>query len=250
MTNPIYAVGDIHGELELLRDAVWKIERDGGNDARVVFVGDYVDRGPHSREVIQFLIDGITKGKNWKCLLGNHDRMFSMFMEEYPRPDPRLHRRYNWLHDRLGGRDTLASYGVVVRGGDSIRTIHKQARAMVPTSHMKFIRSLDYCYQHGDLLFTHAGIRPGIPLAQQNRDDLIWIRDEFLEDTRPHPWLVVHGHTPVPYPRHFGNRVNLDTGSGYGDALSTAVFEGSDCWILENNGRAQLLPEPLCLTQP
>jgi len=89
MTQPIYAIGDIHGELDMLRDAIWKIERDGGADAEVVFVGDYVDRGPQSRDVIDYLIDGLAKGKNWKCLVGNHDRMFAMFMEIRPRTDPR-----------------------------------------------------------------------------------------------------------------------------------------------------------------
>jgi len=246
MTRPIYAVGDVHGELELLHEAIWKIERDGGGDAEVVFLGDYVDRGPQSREVIDYLINGLAKGKNWKCLMGNHDRMFSMFMEEQPRNDPRLRRRYHWLHDRLGGLTTLASYGVDSRHGESLRSIHTRARAAVPGAHIKFINSLDYHHRHGDLLFVHAGIRPGIPLAQQDRNDLIWIREEFLEDSRVHPWLVVHGHTPVPYARHFGSHVNLDTGSGYGALLSSAVFEGTNCWILKDNGRDQLLPEPLC----
>jgi len=248
MTQPIYAVGDIHGELEQLHKAIWKIERDGGEDAQVVFVGDYVDRGPQSREVLDYLIEGLSAGKNWKCLLGNHDRMFTLFLKDSPCADPRLKRPLHWMHDRLGGKETLASYGVYVDDADTLKSIHKQARQAVPTAHIEFIKSLDYCYRHGDLLFVHAGIRPGVPLAQQKRGDLIWIRDEFLEDTRPHPWLVVHGHTPVPHARHFGNHVNLDTGSGYGEHLSSAVFEGTDCWILEDNGRAQLLPEPSCLT--
>jgi len=245
MRHPVYAIGDIHGELDLLHDAIGKIERDGGDDAHVVFVGDYVDRGPQSREVLDYLIDGLAKGKNWKCLIGNHDRMFSMFMEVKPRTDPRLRRQFHWLDDRLGGKETLASYGVDATDDASVRSIHKQARTVVPKAHIEFINSLDYHYQYDDLLFAHAGVRPGVPLARQSKDDLIWIRDEFLEDTTKHPWLVVHGHTPVPYARHFGNHVNLDTGSGYGDVLSAAVFEGDDCWILKDYGRDQLLPEPL-----
>lgn len=242
MKNRIYAIGDIHGELDMLHNAIAKIEEDGGSCARVVFLGDYIDRGPHSREVIEFLIDGLAIGKNWLCLLGNHDRMFTMFMEDYPRTDVRFTVGYHWLHDRLGGRETLASYGVTVDDKDIILSIHNRARVAVPSAHIEFLQSLQYSHQEGDLLFVHAGIRPGVPFDQQNQDDLIWIRKEFLEDTRQHPWLVVHGHTPVQVARHFGNRVNLDTGAGYGKSLTTAVFEGTDCWVLTDTGRTVLLP--------
>ncbi len=243
MENRIYVIGDIHGELNMLQGAIARIEADGGSDAKVVFLGDYVDRGAHSREVIEFLIEGLSAGKNWLCLLGNHDRMFGLFMEEYPRTDARLSRRYTWLHDRLGGKETLASYGIHADDGEILGDVHNRARATVPEKHIEFIKSLEYSHQEGGLLFVHAGIRPGVPFKQQDKDDLIWIRGEFLEDTRPHPWLVVHGHTPVPTAHHYGNRVCLDTGAGYGKQLTCAVFEDMECWLLSDAGRTPLLPD-------
>jgi len=227
----------------MLKDAIAKIEMDGGADASVVFLGDYVDRGAHSREVIEFLINGQREARNWRYLLGNHDRMFSMFMEDYPRNDVRLPIGYYWLHDRLGGRETLASYGVNVADRERMFSVHNRARDAVPSAHVEFLRSLHYFHQQDDLLFVHAGIRPGVPFDQQEKDDLIWIRKEFIEDKRSHPWLVVHGHTTVPEAQHFGNRVSLDTGAGYGEPLTTAVFEGTDCWLLTDAGRTPLLPQ-------
>lgn len=245
MTDSIYAIGDIHGELQMLRQAIDNIENDGGSDATVVLLGDYIDRGPHSRGVIEFLMNGLAKGKNWICLLGNHDRMLLHFMEDYPRTDVRFRVGYHWLHERLGGRETLASYGVTINDSDTILNVHQRARAAVPASHLDFLHRLGYFHRHHELLFVHAGIRPGVPLEQQHHDDLIWIRDEFHRDTRRHPWLVVHGHTPVSAARHYGNRVNLDTGAGYGKPLTSAVFNGRNGWQLSAGERSRLLPQPL-----
>ena len=136
----------------------------------------------------------------------------------------------------MGGSQTLASYGVIEPDLDA-------ARAAVPERHRAFLRSLPHSHLVGDLLFVHAGLDPRVPLEWQGPDDLIWIRGEFLEDTRPHPWLVVHGHTPVPTAHHYGNRVCLDTGAGYGKQLTCAVFEDIDCWLLSDAGRTPLLPD-------
>ncbi|OED37099.1 serine/threonine protein phosphatase [Chromatiales bacterium (ex Bugula neritina AB1)] len=243
MNNQIYAIGDIHGELEQLHAAIAKIEKDSGPAARIVFLGDYIDRGAQSRQVIEYLSDGLAAGNDWICLMGNHDRMLTLFMEDYPRTDIRFRVNYHWLHKRLGGRETLASYGVEIDDNDTILSVHTRARAAVPQAHIDFIKSLQYHYEQDDLLFVHAGIRPGVPLDQQDHNDLIWIRDEFHDDTRTHPRLVIHGHTPVPEATHYGNRVNLDTGSGYGKPLTTAVFEGTNCWLLTETGRVPLLPD-------
>ena len=245
MTNRIYAVGDIHGELGMLEEAISKIERDGGAEDRVVFIGDYIDRGPDSRGVIEFLMKGIASNKNWICLTGNHDQMFSMFMEDHPRTPLQIRIRFHWLHERIGGRETLASYGVVVDDNDVMQDVHSRARTSVPREHIDFLDSLPFFYEQEGLLFVHAGIRPGVPLAQQDNNDLLWIRAEFLEDTRTHPFLVVHGHTPVSMAVNYGNRVNLDSGAGYGNQLTTAVFEGRNCWKLTDSGRQPMLPKPL-----
>ncbi|MEX0318055.1 MAG: metallophosphoesterase [Ruegeria sp.] len=244
MTTPIYAIGDIHGQLGMLQDALARVEADGGPDARIVFLGDYTDRGPDSRGVIDVLIEGLNAGRNWITLKGNHDRMFAMFMHEHPTNDDRLLVGYHWLHERIGGIETLASYGVPVVDGDRIYEIHERARAAVPVAHLDFLNALPVSHQEGELLFVHAGIRPGVPLEEQTEHDLIWIRHEFLQDPRPHPWLVVHGHTPAKQAEHCGNRINLDAGAGYGRPLVSAVFEGRRCWRLTDHGRVPLEPSP------
>ncbi|MFT6658132.1 metallophosphoesterase family protein [Maritalea sp.] len=242
MSDPIYAIGDIHGQFEMLQRALEKIERDGGPDAKIVFLGDYVDRGPQSQQVIQLLMDGSNAGKNWTCLLGNHDRMFSMFMEDYPRNDSQLLVGYHWLHDRIGGLTTLASYDVDGADRQRIYHLHENARSTVPAEHLQFLKNLVPYHLGEKLLFVHAGIRPGVAIQEQTENDLVWIREEFLDDPRAHPWLVVHGHTNIPVATHYGNRVNLDSGAGYGYPLSTAVFEGQKCWLLTDDGRTSLKP--------
>ena len=117
-----------------------------------------------------------------------------------------------------------------------------QARAAVPQAHRDFISALPRHIEQDGLLFVHAGIRPGVPLAHQDPEDLIWIRDGFLEESRPHPWLVVHGHTAIDLPFHYGNRVNLDGGAGYGRTLYPVVFEGTSAWMLDEAGRLPLVP--------
>lgn len=243
MTQPIYAIGDIHGQREMLETALARIEADGGPDARVVFLGDYVDRGPDSHGVIDILAEGMAAGRNWVCLLGNHDRMFSMFLEDYPRTDDRLLVGYDWLHARIGGEETLGSYGVEVGERRRIHEVHAEARQAVPDHHRAFLAALPDYHQEGELLCVHAGIRPGVALQEQIQNDKIWIRQEFLEYQGAHPWLVVHGHTQVAAPEHHGNRVNLDSGAGFGRQLTAAVFEGRKSWVLEEAGRRPLLAE-------
>ena len=242
MTSPIYAIGDIHGQLDMLVTALERIEADGGPDARIVFLGDYTDRGPNSRGVIDLLQRGQAEGRNWVILLGNHDRMFSMFLEDYPRTDSQLLVGFHWLHPRIGGVETLASYGVDVVDGDRTYKVHERTQAAVPQSHKDFLSNLPSHHQEGDLLFVHAGIRPGVALVDQDIDDKIWIREVFLSHPDTHPWLVVHGHTHVPRPEHHGNRVNLDSGAGFGRPLTAAVFEGRNVWVLGESGRVALLP--------
>ncbi len=237
-----YAVGDIHGQRAMLETALERIETDGGPDAQVVFLGDYVDRGPDSSGVLEILARGLEEGRNWICLMGNHDRMMRHFLEEKPRSDPYMLVTHNWFHPSIGGRETLASYGLDVEDSTRLFQIHARAQETVPDHHMQFLERLAPYHETDDLLFVHAGIRPGVPLAKQSEDDLIWIRAEFHDDRRAYPWLVVHGHTPVQRATHYGNRVNLDTGAGYGRPITVAAFEGTECSLLTAHGRTSLRP--------
>ncbi|MBR9844556.1 MAG: serine/threonine protein phosphatase, partial [Rhodobacteraceae bacterium] len=212
------------------------------SDASVVFLGDLVDRGPDSAGVIDLLQKGVAEGRNWTVLRGNHDRMYSYFMEEVPRPDPQVLLGMDWFSDRIGGRTTLASYGIETGEASRYYQIHPEARAVIPEAHVSFMAGLPAYHQVGELLFVHAGIRPEVPLAEQSEDDLCWIRHDFLDYSEAHPWLVVHGHTPQKAPVHEGNRVNLDSGAGYDRPITAAVFEGGKVHILEETGRRVLQP--------
>jgi len=242
MPQPIYAIGDIHGQKGMLDEALALIDADGGPDAQIVFLGDYVDRGPDSCGVIDTLIEGKAKGRNWITLKGNHDRMFQWFMEDVPRHDPHMLVGYHWFHERLGGIETMASYGITFDAQTRLQDVHARARAIVPQTHVDFLNALPLTHETDDLLFVHAGIRPGIPIADQTEEDLVWIRQSFHIYTDPHPKLIVHGHTPVSEATHYGNRINLDSGAGYGKPLSIAVFEGALCWLLTHAGRVPLTP--------
>lgn len=235
----IYAVGDIHGHLDKLDQALARIEADGGADAPVVFLGDLVDRGPASCQVIDRLLEGRAAGRDWTVLLGNHDRLFLDFLEEGRIWSEHIKSGVSWLNPRMGGAVTLASYGV--EASEEAPAL-EAARAAVPEAHREFLRSLPRLHEVGDLLFVHAGIDPRKPLDWQDPVDLIWIRDRFLNYRDPLPWLVVHGHSAVDYPEHCGNRVNLDGGAGHGRDLIPAVIEGREVSLLTDRGRVALRP--------
>ncbi len=239
----IYALGDIHGQLDMLKAAHDRIaadrERTGDTDAPVIHLGDYVDRGPDVRGVLQFLMDGIGRGEPWITLMGNHDRMFLDQLEDAPGAEFQA-----WTSPGMGGQATAESYGVGLPGWTFGIGGRRKLRNAVPDDHRAFLANLARYHETDDHIFVHAGIRPGLPVEEQIDDDLFWIRYAFLDDPRDHGKLVVHGHTPVPEPEHMGNRVNLDTGAGYGRALTAAVFEGRDVWILEDTGRVPLTPIP------
>ncbi len=236
----VYAIGDIHGQLDMLEEAHARITADrqrvGDTDAPVVHLGDLTDRGPNSNGVIQRLIDGVILGENWLTVKGNHDRMFAEFLNDPSYHDPCMRAEFEWLHPRIGGIETLESYGVTPD------TPHAEILRAVPESHQKFLRDMPLMHRFGDVSFVHAGVLPGVPLAEQAEDDLLWIRGPFHMETLPFEALIVHGHTPVDRPTHYGNRINLDTGAGYGEPLTTAVFEGTDCWVLDEIGRTPLVP--------
>jgi serine/threonine protein phosphatase 1 len=240
MTQPIYAIGDIHGQHDMLLDALTRIEADGGASARVVILGDLVDRGPDSCAVIDTLINGIEQGRDWIVLRGNHDQLFLDYLNDGKIDNPMIRSRRSWLHEVTGGPSTLASYGIdFTRTGAALLS---EARAGVPQSHRNFLATRPLSHIEGDLLFVHAGIHPNLPLEWQTEEQLCWIREPFLSHSEPFDWLVVHGHSAIELPRHYGNRINLDSGAGWGRPLTAAVIEAPHAWVLTDHGRVPLTP--------
>ncbi|GKY86772.1 metallophosphoesterase family protein [Sinisalibacter aestuarii] len=237
----VYAIGDIHGYLAELERAHRLIAADrartGDSAAPVVHIGDLCDRGPDTRGVIDFILAGQGRGENWIALKGNHDRLMGYFLEQTPRIDPYMMVGWDWFHDGVGGAETLASYGIAIAERERWFQLQARAMAAVPEAHRRFVQSLPTSYETEDHIFVHAGIRPGIPLAEQDETDLVWIRHEFHDDPRDHGKLVVHGHTPVTAVTHYGNRVNIDTGAGYGKPIGVVVIEGREVWELTETGR-------------
>ncbi|PTQ74974.1 metallophosphoesterase family protein [Celeribacter persicus] len=239
----IYAIGDIHGQLDMLKAAHARIEADkarvGDSDARIIHLGDYVDRGPDSAGVIQYLMDGIAEGKPWRTIRGNHDRMFTRFVRHGIAHDDHIKSGKSWLHPALGGPDTLASYGVEAVDGE-FELAHMRAARAVPEAHIEFIENAPLTYAWGDYLFVHAGIRPRVPVEHQTEDDLIWIREGWLDYHGALPYTVVHGHTALDTPTHFGHRIDIDSGAGYGRPMTAMVIENGVEEVVTETGRAPL----------
>lgn len=214
-------IGDIHGRLDLLDRAVAAIHRDvaaHGSDALTVTLGDYIDRGPSSCGVLDRLADNPFPTP-YVALRGNHEAMIEEFLDD---PSYGMHWRSQ------GGAETLQSYGVVVRGltvGRANVEAAARLRSVMPAKHATFLRSLQMSFTHGRFFLCHAGVRPGVPLAQQSEHDLMWIRREFLASTADFGKIVVHGHTPVAEPEVLPNRINIDTCAYASDRLTCVVLE-------------------------
>lgn len=239
----IYAVGDIHGHYDKLRQAHDLIEADmtaTGRTATVIHIGDLCDRGPDTKQVIEYLRAGIADGRDWLVLKGNHDQMFLDYIDGGDGSNPKLKAGTTWLHTVMGGKATLASYGVKKSMLESKDAFVRRVRGKIPDSHIAFLRGLPVWLRADGMIFVHAGIRPGFPIEAQEETDLLWIRDQFLWHLGNHEALIVHGHTPVDEPTHYGNRVNIDTGAGWGQPLVPVVFEDGRCFALREDGRAEL----------
>ena len=216
-----YVVGDIHGRSDLLDRVHGAIETDStGRSGAIIeiYLGDYVDRGPDSAGVVERLIRR-SRSRRLVMLRGNHEVMFEDFLAGLVDPE-------EWR--RVGGFETLLSYGVDVRG--LARAPRDRwaaaATAAVPREHRAFLGALADAFPLEGYYFAHAGIRPGVPLSDQDPDDLHWVRDEFLGDTRDHGAIVVHGHTPTMEPEFLLNRINLDTGAYMTSRLTCLVIDG------------------------
>ena len=239
-----YAIGDIHGHYDLLRRAQDLVAadraREGDFTAPLIHVGDLVDRGPKSRQVIEHLMAGQAAGEPWHVLKGNHDRLFSMFIADPWARDPNLRVERPWLHPRVGGATTLTSYGIRGPEDRPLTEVHADAVWTIPQEQVEWIGARPTHLVFGDALFVHAGIRPGVPLSEQTEDDMLWIRSEFLDDPRDHGKLVVHGHTAIDKATHYGNHLNMDSSAAYGGPVSAAVIEGREAWLLTPEGRVKL----------
>jgi serine/threonine protein phosphatase 1 len=206
----VYAIGDVHGRADLLSEMFGRINDDLRAHPRVssieVFLGDYVDRGPNSREVIDLLIER-QKKHSTKFLKGNHEDCVLRLLS-----DPAVFSGWKMI----GGLSTVLSYGVAPSGHHDPKTHAQIASALdeaMPDSHHRFLRSLALSFTLGDYFFAHAGVRPGISLAAQSPSDLLWIRDDFLLHEDDFGKVVVHGHTPTREPEIRANRINIDTGA-------------------------------------
>jgi serine/threonine protein phosphatase 1 len=220
----IYAVGDIHGCAGLLANIFDRIDDDlklrPTPDVLQVFLGDYIDRGPDSREVIELLI-ARQRENDVVFLKGNHETFMMNFIET-----PSILQ--DW--QRLGGLQTLMSYGITptINANAVVQAqIAVDFNQVLPESHRQFLGHLKSFFTCGDFFFVHAGVRPGIPLEKQREEDLLWIRQEFLFCKNDFGKIVVHGHTPVQYPDVRSNRINIDTGAYATGRLTCLVLEGS-----------------------
>lgn len=201
--NKIFAIGDIHGCLEKLQNLMSGIDMDRRTDM-LIFIGDYVDRGKFSREVVDYIISIKYEYKNVFCLLGNHEQMFMHY----------LNGEKEELYLGNGGTATLESYQILF--SDEVQ----KRKEKVPPEHRKFFESLLPYYETEKYIFAHAGIRPGIPLNEQTMDDLLWIRYDFIYSEQDFDKTVVFGHTPSANPLIGKNKIGIDTGAVYGGKLT------------------------------
>lgn len=238
----LYAMGDVHGCIDDLRRMAALIEADLNarppEDWRIIYLGDYVDRGPDSQGVIEFIL-GQMAARRVYALRGNHDQYLIDFMGNLSADG-----FINWMH--LGGAETLMSYGLppsaVYEAHDAAARQDLRARLIetMPKSHSKFLAGLPHMLRLGNYVFVHAGVRPGVDLAEQRPEDLIWIREPFLSSAENFGAVVVHGHTVVDRVTVRPNRIGIDTGVVFGGEFTCLVLEGNRRALLGPDG-----PEPL-----
>jgi serine/threonine protein phosphatase 1 len=218
----LYVIGDVHGRADLLDRMVGAITNDlaarPAADSLVVTVGDYVDRGPDSRGVIERLRRNPFPTR-FIALKGNHELLLEGFLH-----DPQVAEHWR----RFGGLETLQSYGVpvgdVMRGREYLAAARALAQA-IPEEHFDFLGSLRTSLTVGKYFICHAGVRPGVPLDRQSEEDLLWIREPFLASRADFGRIVVHGHTPTEQPELLPNRINVDTGAFMTGRLTCAAID-------------------------
>ncbi len=222
----VYVVGDIHGRADLLATLHQAIERHArgaapGTRKFLIYLGDYIDRGPGSRQVIDLLVKRPLAGFEPAYLKGNHEDVMLTFLEEE-------NLGHDWLS--FGGDSTVMSYGLrpplSYTSKADVKALQRGLRTILPHSHRQFLTRLQLYTVVGSYLFVHAGIRPGVRLDQQSPRDLMWIREPFLRSRKDHGYVVVHGHTITDTPEIRSNRIGIDTGAYGSNVLTCMVLEG------------------------
>lgn len=226
----IYAVGDIHGRLDLLNELLARIDDDMSSRPAIrpvsIFLGDYIDRGPSSRETIDRLIAHAETNES-VFLKGNHEQIAISCLR-----DRGLFER--WM--RLGGLETLMSYGITPGPLSDDRQIVRLQAAFhdaLPPSHFRFFRDLQNSFACGDFFFAHAGVKPDVALSRQKESDLLWIRQEFLSSSGDFGKIVIHGHTPAREVEVGPNRINIDTGAFATGRLTCLVIDESSLSVID-----------------
>lgn len=225
-----YAIGDIHGRLDLLDEMIARVEADiaARPPAKnyIIFLGDLIDRGASSMGVVERLRTYRPANARPVFLAGNHEEVLLTMLAGDKSILP------HWL--RFGGAECAQSYGL---DPDALRLLDGDAalqllKAKIPRAHVQFLESFGDTFRFGDYLFVHAGIRPGIALDEQDPKDLRWIRDPFLSDAKEHGFVVVHGHTIVGRVEERPNRIAIDTGAYRSGVLTALAVEGDQRWFL------------------
>lgn len=236
----VYAIGDIHGRLDLLNDTLSQIEADieGRHWAHniMVFLGDLIDRGPASADVVERLRTYRRHGVRMVFLSGNHEEVLLRLI----RGESRFLR--DWL--TFGGAECARSYGI---SPTALKRMDPgQAVAMlghkIPDTHRAFLQSFVDTFRIGSYLFVHAGVRPGVPLSDQTQSDLRWIRGPFLDNNDDHGFIVVHGHTIAGQVDVRSNRIGIDTGAYRSGVLTAMGLEGHDRWFLQTDPASSVDP--------
>jgi serine/threonine protein phosphatase 1 len=226
----VYAIGDIHGRDDLFAQLLERIAEDNNRrevaEVTIILLGDLVDRGPSSRQVVERALALAREVPDVHCLMGNHEEVFLKALGG----DPSLMRYFV----RIGGAPTIHSYGLTGEAYEQL-TFDELAEIfppMVPAAHVAFLAASEDKIAIGDYLFVHAGIKPGVPLDAQQGSDLRWIREEFLSDDSDHGAVIVHGHTIFADVQELHNRIGIDTGAYNSGVLTALCLEGSERWYI------------------
>ncbi len=231
----IYAIGDIHGRLDLLKQLMEKIDADAKSSTstvKLVFLGDYIDRGLQSKHVFDYLLhlaEHASDQQKPHFILGNHEQVMRELIKHCD-----LKLLQDWL--TFGGRETLMSYGIrpaALNNAAGLTAMLNDFIAKVPKSHIELLNTMETSVTYGDYFFCHAGARHGVPLSDQTEQDLVWIRRDFMANTKKYEKMIVHGHTISETAELLPHRINVDTGAYATGVLTAIALEGTQQWLIQ-----------------